>query len=435
MVLHKAGPVTTARARPVSSIAGHRPPPSPRSQRCSPRRRLRRRRGCGSTAIHTPLARSTSPRPPATPGATASPRSLPRGCAPPRCAAMASQRIPLAGRGSARPPTTSLLRIRCRAGPWSSSRRTADRITVALRRTATAASCCPTTQAARMREDVARMYLLGFYRQAGPPAVLAAQIRDRDSDQVVYEAAWQQTSAVARTLATSTNAALVPGRNYRLWVAFNKPMRIRDDAGNVVAYRGQTSGASVGTVTLEFPDLTGQDLTSVRRGRRRVARDAGRCAGRIPALSRRCVRSGLHAAGGSSGHRCDRFRAVVVGARSCRHGPRCESRHGRGLGERTLGAAGGQPECRERHRRDRLLVQALRRATGRRGAARRFNGLRRRHAPPPPPPPPPPPSSGGGGGGGKFDWVTGVAMCLLLGRRRRRAHDQARTRRRAPPHA
>jgi hypothetical protein len=118
----------------------------------------------------------------------------------------------------------------------------------------------PDDQAARMREDVARMYLLGFYRQAGPPAVLAAQIRDRDSDQVVYEAAWQQTSAVARTLATSTNAALVPGRNYRLWVAFNKPMRIRDDAGNVVAYRGQTSGASVGTVTLEFPDLSGQDL-------------------------------------------------------------------------------------------------------------------------------------------------------------------------------
>ena len=111
-----------------------------------------------------------------------------------------------------------------------------------------------------MRTDVARMYLLGFYRQAGPPAVLAAQIRDRDSDQVVYEAAWQQTSATARTLATSTNSALVPGRNYRLWVAFNKPMRIRDDAGNVVAYRGQTSGPSVGTVTLEFPDLTGQNL-------------------------------------------------------------------------------------------------------------------------------------------------------------------------------
>lgn len=118
----------------------------------------------------------------------------------------------------------------------------------------------PDREVARMRADVARMYLLGFYRQAGPPAAIVAQIRDRDSDQVVYEAAWQQTSAVARTLATSTNSALVPGRNYRLWVAFNKPMRIRDDAGNVVAYRGQESGASVGTVTLEFPGLAGQNL-------------------------------------------------------------------------------------------------------------------------------------------------------------------------------
>ena len=40
----------------------------------------------------------------------------------------------------------------------------------------------PDREAARMREDVARMYLLGFYRQAGPPAAIAAQIRDRDSD-------------------------------------------------------------------------------------------------------------------------------------------------------------------------------------------------------------------------------------------------------------
>ena len=40
----------------------------------------------------------------------------------------------------------------------------------------------PDREAARMREDVARMYLLGFYRQAGPPAAIAAQIRNRDSN-------------------------------------------------------------------------------------------------------------------------------------------------------------------------------------------------------------------------------------------------------------
>ena len=118
----------------------------------------------------------------------------------------------------------------------------------------------PDREVARMRADVARMYLLGFYRQAAPPAALAAQIRDRDSGDLVYDAIWQPSSSTTRALATATNLALVPGRNYRLWVAFNKPMRIRDTAGNVVPYRGQASGAGVGVVKLEIPGLTGQDL-------------------------------------------------------------------------------------------------------------------------------------------------------------------------------
>ena len=53
---------------------------------------------------------------------------------------------------------------------------------------------------------------------------------------------------------------LVPGGSYRLWVAFNKPMRIRNSSGSVVSYAGQSPGAAVGTVTIELPSLTGQDL-------------------------------------------------------------------------------------------------------------------------------------------------------------------------------
>ena len=37
-------------------------------------------------------------------------------------------------------------------------------------------------------------------------------------------------------------------------------MRIRNGAGAVVAYRGQTAAAGVGTVTIEIPSLTGQDV-------------------------------------------------------------------------------------------------------------------------------------------------------------------------------
>ena len=119
----------------------------------------------------------------------------------------------------------------------------------------------PDDQAARMRDDVARQYLLGFYRQSGPPAAVAAEIRALPGNTVVYRARWEPDGAGARTLEVEVNEALVPGGDYRLWVAFNKPMRIRDSAGNVVPYAGQSPGADVGTVTLELPSLDGADVT------------------------------------------------------------------------------------------------------------------------------------------------------------------------------
>jgi hypothetical protein len=119
----------------------------------------------------------------------------------------------------------------------------------------------PATEAPRMRDDVVRQYLLGFYRQSGPPAAIAAEIRESGTNAVVYRAHWDRTSASARTLTVDVNEALVPGGSYRLWVAFNKPMRIRNGAGNVVPYSGQSPGAAVGGVTFEIPSLSiGEDV-------------------------------------------------------------------------------------------------------------------------------------------------------------------------------
>lgn len=108
----------------------------------------------------------------------------------------------------------------------------------------------PDREVARMRTDVVRMYLLGFYRQSGPPAALAAQIRDVQSGEVVFDASWTPLSSEARKLTAPVNRALVPGRRYRLWVAFNKPMRVRDANGAVTPYRGQQAGAELGDVSL-----------------------------------------------------------------------------------------------------------------------------------------------------------------------------------------
>ncbi|HEU4516846.1 MAG TPA: M14 family zinc carboxypeptidase, partial [Steroidobacteraceae bacterium] len=113
----------------------------------------------------------------------------------------------------------------------------------------------PDDQAARMREDVARQYLLGFYRQSGPPAAIAAEVRALPGNEVVYRAQWRQRGSAARELDVEVNEALVPGGTYRLWVAFNKPMRIRNASGEVVAYAGQSPGAAVGPVSLEIPAL------------------------------------------------------------------------------------------------------------------------------------------------------------------------------------
>jgi hypothetical protein len=118
----------------------------------------------------------------------------------------------------------------------------------------------PDAEAARMRDDVARQYLLGFYRQSGPPAAIAAEIRERPGNAVVYRARWRRGGPDGRRLDVEVNEALVPGGNYRLWVAFNKPMRVRDGAGRVVPYAGQSPGAEVGTVTLEIPSQDGADL-------------------------------------------------------------------------------------------------------------------------------------------------------------------------------
>jgi len=118
----------------------------------------------------------------------------------------------------------------------------------------------PDDGAARMRNDVARQYLLGFYRQSGPSAAVAAEIRELPGNAVVYRARWERSAPDGRTLDVEVNEALVPGGNYRLWVAFNKPMRIRNGAGAVVPYAGQSPGAAVGTVTLEIPSQEGADL-------------------------------------------------------------------------------------------------------------------------------------------------------------------------------
>ena len=201
----------------------------------------------------------------------------------------------------------------------------------------------PDAEAARMRNDVLRQYLLGFYRQSGPPAAIAAEIRDTDSNAVLYRAHWDKSGSNARVLTVETNEALVPGGSYRLWVAFNKPMRIRNSGGSVVSYAGQSPGAAVGTVTFELPSLTGRGPRARRRWR--LAQRARRRAERLPSLHRRRLRRELPVAGHDQRDRRDARGSFPRPAGSRPDGARRRPGERRGLGQRCVAAV------RERGRR------------------------------------------------------------------------------------
>ena len=97
----------------------------------------------------------------------------------------------------------------------------------------------PATEIARVRAEIASAYRLALYHQYGPPGIQAATLIDVDAGQVVYAAHWRPGADGRRQLWVSQDGALRADRDYRLWLAFDKPMRHRVD-GAVADYPGQT---------------------------------------------------------------------------------------------------------------------------------------------------------------------------------------------------
>ncbi|MGH8544189.1 MAG: hypothetical protein ACREX3_11300, partial [Gammaproteobacteria bacterium] len=275
----------------------------------------------------------------------------------------------------------------------------------------------PDGEVSRMRDEVARTYLLGFYRQAGPPRITAIEIRDTQSDTVRYHADWIADGPDARRLEVSTNAALVPGGAYRLWLAFDKPMRFRDAGGAIVAYPGQPTDAATGSAVLEIQDAGDTEIDipvgngavwlnvpgGAPAGYLRYADDALAVDFSIPGNV--AIASPVPAVlavdnQGISGLRLDADPATPVDFAA---GVWTNYEDARG----TAGDAGGV-DCSGKP-----FVAMDPDAMPPAGTATCSAAT----APPPPPPPPPPPASSGGGGaaGG---WL--LAMVLLIFRRYRR---------------
>ena len=98
----------------------------------------------------------------------------------------------------------------------------------------------PASEIRRVREELADAAAIAYYRQAGPPALLAATVTEVGGAPV-YAGRWTAVSAAARELGVSRSGALSAGVDYELLLQFNKPMRVRDAAGAaVVNYPGQS---------------------------------------------------------------------------------------------------------------------------------------------------------------------------------------------------
>lgn len=98
----------------------------------------------------------------------------------------------------------------------------------------------PASQIERVRTELTRAALLGYYKQAGAPALIQAEVRDAVTDSVLASLSWTAQSATTRSKTSSDSRVWQSGASYRLVLDFNKPMRVRNDQGDIVNYRGQS---------------------------------------------------------------------------------------------------------------------------------------------------------------------------------------------------
>lgn len=136
----------------------------------------------------------------------------------------------------------------------------------------------PDAHITRVRDEIARMYIMGAYRQAGPPAVREVIIADAGGT-VIQHHRWD-VSGNARTLTTLTDTPPVAGTTYTLWVAFDKPMdsgsaadRIGGGSLSVALRPGSGAPTVLGTLVASQWESTPRVGTGTS-GYLRYARDA-----------------------------------------------------------------------------------------------------------------------------------------------------------------
>lgn len=108
----------------------------------------------------------------------------------------------------------------------------------------------PEAEISRVRDEMADASIIAWYMQSGPAALIAVEIRDTDTDTVVYGGNWSATSTTVRSWNETANTGLVANGHYRIWAAYNKPMRWIDDQDQISNFTA-TNLSLAPQVTLE----------------------------------------------------------------------------------------------------------------------------------------------------------------------------------------
>lgn len=109
----------------------------------------------------------------------------------------------------------------------------------------------PESHIRRVRDNMAFTLAAVAYHMAGPPHLARVEVIDIGTDARIADRRWRLNGAGVREDAGRDIAALEVGRAYDLRLVFDKPMRWRDDNGQLVAFPGQEAvSRDVGVVLL-----------------------------------------------------------------------------------------------------------------------------------------------------------------------------------------
>ena len=99
----------------------------------------------------------------------------------------------------------------------------------------------PESQITRVREQLAETFMVTWYAQSGPPSITQVRILDKQSQAIVYDAEWDIGDNGERMLYENKVDDFIVGNTYQMLVRFDKPMRMRDENGQVQALPGLAS--------------------------------------------------------------------------------------------------------------------------------------------------------------------------------------------------